>query len=187
MIYLMRHGLDDENFIGGWSDVDLIEEGIRQVESVGEKLKSSNINIEKIITSDVKRAETTSKIIRDFYPNAEIEVNALFREQNKGVLNGMEKEKAKILYPEYFGFIAVDKTYEGGESLLDLYYRMKKCIDYILSIEDDTLIITHRGVINMIYYIFNNIELDMNKERFNVDHASVHELNKGKRMIRKVF
>ena len=59
MIYLMRHGLDDENFIGGWSDVDLIEEGIRQVESVGEKLKSSNIDIEKIITSDVKRAVTT--------------------------------------------------------------------------------------------------------------------------------
>ena len=64
---------------------------------------------------------------------------------------------------------------------------MKKCIDYILSIEDGTLIITHRGVINMIYYILNNIELDMNKERFNVDHASVHELNKEKRMIRKVF
>ena len=187
MIYLMRHGLDDENYIGGWSEVDLVEEGIRQVKSTGEKMKSSNINIERIITSDVKRAVTTSKIIREFYPNAKIEENILFREQNKGVLNGMEKEKAKRLYPDYFEFVTIDKTYEGGESLHDLYYRVKKYINYILSTEDDTLIITHRGVINMIYYILNNIELDMNKERFNVDHASVHELDKEKRMIRKVF
>ena len=32
MIYLIRHGLDDEAYIGGWSDVDLISEGIEQVE-----------------------------------------------------------------------------------------------------------------------------------------------------------
>ena len=31
MIYLMRHGQDDENYIGGWSDVSLIPEGIVQV------------------------------------------------------------------------------------------------------------------------------------------------------------
>ena len=31
------------------------------------------------------------------------------------------------------------------------------------------------------------VQKRLNKERFNVDHASVHELNKGKRMIRKVF
>ena len=28
MIYLMRHGQDDENYIGGWSDVSLLSEGI---------------------------------------------------------------------------------------------------------------------------------------------------------------
>ena len=31
MIYLVRHGLDDENYIGGHSSVDLIDEGIIQV------------------------------------------------------------------------------------------------------------------------------------------------------------
>ena len=36
MIYLVRHGLDDENYIGGWSDVDLIDEGIKQIESTRE-------------------------------------------------------------------------------------------------------------------------------------------------------
>ena len=27
MIYLLRHGLDDESYIGGYSDVSLIPEG----------------------------------------------------------------------------------------------------------------------------------------------------------------
>lgn len=187
MLYLMRHGLDDENYIGGWSDVDLIDEGIKQVTITGEKLKNSNISINKIITSDVKRALTTSKIIKEFYPGIPIEEANMFREQSKGIINGMEKERVKKLYPEYFDSVTVDTVYEGGESLRDLYYRMREYLDYILSIEDDTLIVTHRGVINMIYYLLNNIELDMNKERFDVTHASVHELDREKRIIRKVF
>lgn len=28
MLYLMRHGLDDENYVGGWSDVGLVSKGI---------------------------------------------------------------------------------------------------------------------------------------------------------------
>ena len=31
MIYLLRHGLDDENYIGGWSEVDVINEGKMQI------------------------------------------------------------------------------------------------------------------------------------------------------------
>ena len=31
MIYLLRHGLDNEDYIGGWSNVDLTKEGIKQV------------------------------------------------------------------------------------------------------------------------------------------------------------
>ena len=31
MIYLMRHGKDDERYVGGYSDVDLTREGQRQV------------------------------------------------------------------------------------------------------------------------------------------------------------
>ena len=110
MIYLMRHGLDDETFVGGWSDVDLVDEGINQVTKTGELLKSNGIVINKIITSDVKRAVTTSKIIHEFYPNVSIEESNIFREQNKGILNGMEKEKAESLYPEYFDYVNVDKV-----------------------------------------------------------------------------
>ena len=52
--------------------------------------------------------------------------------------------------------------------------------------EDDTLIVTHRGYINMLYYILNDIPLDMKKERFDVVTASVHEYDKEKNTIRRI-
>jgi hypothetical protein len=37
------------------------------------------------------------------------------------------------------------------------------------------------------YYILNNIELDMDKEKFLVAHASVHEMDIEKRLIRRIY
>ena len=45
MIYLMRHGMDDESKIGGWSTSLLSIEGINQVKSTLEYLKNNNIKI----------------------------------------------------------------------------------------------------------------------------------------------
>ena len=79
-----------------------------------------------------------------------------------------------------------DTIYPEGESLRMLYERMKDYINKIISLEDDTLLITHRGVINMIYYILNDIPLDFDKKRFGVETASVHELDVKNMSIRKV-
>ena len=63
MIYLMRHGLDDENFIGGWSDIDLTSDGKKQIIESTDFIIKNKLSIKKIISSDVKRAVTTSKIV----------------------------------------------------------------------------------------------------------------------------
>ena len=62
MIYLLRHGLDDENYIGGWSEVDLIPEGIDQVNNTLDKMIEEGIKIDKVIVSDVLRAKTTAEL-----------------------------------------------------------------------------------------------------------------------------
>lgn len=187
MIYLMRHGLDDETYIGGWSDVDLVEEGIKQVNETAKYLKENDIRIKRIISSDVKRAISTADIVGSYFPDVDIVKSSLFREQNKGIYNGQNKEIAEKSNLDFFSAITIDTIYEGGESLRDLYNRVSEYLEYLLSLEDGTLIITHRGVINMLYYILYNIELDMVKKRFNVTHASLHELDKTKKHIRKVF
>lgn len=184
MIYLIRHGLDDERFIGGYSNVGLTKEGINQIHKSSIWLKENVRNINKIYTSDVKRAIQSAQIINSYF-NLEIETTDTLRELDKGLLNGLDKEIAKTNYPDYIEVNNINIKYPDGESMLDLYNRIKKLLDTINNY-DNSLIITHRGVINMIYILLNNDELTMDKEKYNVTHASVHELNLEKKMIRRI-
>ena len=47
MIYLLRHGLDDESRIGGYSDVPLIKEGIEKTKEARSFIEN-NIEFNKI-------------------------------------------------------------------------------------------------------------------------------------------
>lgn len=182
MIYLMRHGLDDENYIGGYSNIGLIEEGITQVEESIGYIK--NLNINKIVCSDVLRAKQTAQIINKSL-NLELICDKDLRELDKGLLNGMDKTKATKLYPKYFDKLTIYDKYPNGEAMIDLYRRIKLLLSDIERYEN-YLLITHRGVINMMYYILNDLDLDMEKERFDVTHASIHELDKKNLIIRRI-
>lgn len=183
MIYLMRHGLDDENYVGGYSDVPLINEGINQVEDSTRYIK--NLKINSIICSDVLRAHQTAYIISQQLGKVMKQDESL-RELDKGLLNGMDKKIAEKLYPKYFKKLTIYDKYPKGECMLDLYLRIKELLKYMDKYEN-SLLVTHRGVINMIYYILNGIELSMDKERFGVTHASIHELNIQKNLIRRIY
>ena len=161
MIYFMRHGQDDENYVGGWSDVPLITSGEEEV------LETANI-VNNVLKVDIS-------------------LDSNLREQNKGLLNGLLKDIAYNKYPGFKdGEITVDTVFPEGESLRDLYNRIKDYFNDITELEDDTLIITHRGVINMIYYLLYDKEVDIDKKQFGVTTASIHELDKTKKAIRKV-
>ena len=183
MIYLLRHGLDDENYIGGYSDIRLIDEGKRQVEAAIPIL-IEKCKFDRIVSSDIERAKETANIVSERI-NVPVEYNQDLRELNKGLLNGMLKEKAKIIYPEYMNVNDINTRYPEGESMLDFYKRINESLDRILKL-DNALLVTHRGVINMLYFILNNIPLDMDKEKFGVTHASLHEINPKQKTIRKV-
>ena len=92
----------------------------------------------------------------------------------------------KSIYKNYLKNVEVDVVFPGGESLEDLYERIKKNLAYFMNLDDDTLIITHRGVINMFYYLLEEKRLDMNKKQFGVTVASVHELDRFKQTIKRI-
>ena len=107
------------------------------------------------------------------------------RELDKGLLTGMKKVDAYKKYPNYVDVDDISVKYPNGESMQDLYNRV---VSYIDNFNDDNcLIVTHRGVINMIYYYCNNIPLSMDKEKFGVIYASIHKLDKKAREITKIF
>ena len=72
--------------------------------------------------------------------------------------------------------------------MIDLYKRVRELlINGYFNDKDLSLLVTHRGFINMLYFILNDIDLSLDKEKFNVTHASVHELDIKNKRIRKLF
>ncbi len=185
MIYLMRHGLDDERYIGGWSSNDLTLIGQGQVIKSAHFIKDSKFDIKRIYSSDIKRAIITSKIISDIL-DIPIEFTPALRELNKGLLNGMKVEDALFKFPQCSRDIGINFKYPEGEAMVDLYNRVSVLLKE-LEHQDHILLVTHRGVINMIYFILNGIKLNMDKTQFGVTHASIHELDIEGKVIRKVY
>lgn len=184
MIYLIRHGLDDESYIGGYSNVGLINLGVEQIEKSSKWLLEQRYDIKKIYSSDITRALESANIIAK-YLNIPICVDSNLREQDKGILNGMKKEEAIRKYSDYLYTDDINLKYPDGESLKDLYLRVK-CVLSFISDYDNSLLVTHRGVINMLYYLTCNDLLDMNKGRYDVVHGSVHEFDIKKVKIRRI-
>ena len=91
MIYLMRHGLDDERFIGGYSNNHLTNEGVRSVCQARDYIVNKGLVINKIFTSDILRAIETADIVNTKLHVPVIQMKYL-RELDKGLLNGLNLE-----------------------------------------------------------------------------------------------
>lgn len=185
MIYLVRHGLDDERFIGGFSDVGLTFKGKLQVKEMIEFLKETSLHFDRIYSSDIKRARETAEMIGEEF-KVPILLDERLREQDKGIFNGEFAIKAKIEHPNFFENIKVDTVYPEGESLNSFHKRIYVNLPFFLE-QNNSLVVTHRGVINAIYYDVNQIPVDMDKEKFGVTHASIHEYNPKTKTIRKIY
>jgi len=188
MIYLLRHGLDDENYVGGHSNVDLIDEGIDQVKRSALFIKD-NLNIKTIITSDIKRSVSSALIVKEII-NEDIPFvcDSRLRELDKGDLTGRLRISLNPFEKRVLNMQDINEKYPNGESMQDMYDRVKYLVDSgYFGDKQSSLIVTHRGIINMLYFMFNNEPLTMNKKKFNVEHASVHELDIEKRRIKRIF
>lgn len=186
MIYLLRHGLDDENYIGGHSNIPLTETGINQIKDSALYI-FNNLEIDNIYTSDIKRAQESAEIVNELL-NKEIILDKNLRELDKGLLTGKDKKTLTKEEIKNLNTKDINEKISSGESMQDLYNRVTKLLegDYFNN-KDKSLIVTHRGFINMIYYYLNNEPLTMNKELYNVDHASIHKLDIKNKKIEKIY
>ena len=173
MIYLMRHGADDPDRLGGWSACGLTDTGKRQVYQARKRL--ANLGITEIYTSDLPRAKQTAEIVAD---ELRLPVTLLpaFREVNNGVLAGMPKAQAARDFPGVF-WKTLDwtQTYPGGESPQQFCERIKAAwLALKYSAQDQTvLLVTHGGVINLILCIENNVPYTNRELHFPVQAAEI--------------
>lgn len=152
-ILITRHGQTDWNVLGkiqGQTDIELNDNGRQQAKETGELIKNENIDI--IITSPLKRAKETAKIINENFNVTIIEDNRLM-ERNFGKSEGLTKDdrrKLKEINPEVNDVWNYNKNidFNGMETMQDFCNRIYKFLDEIINKYryKNILIVTHGGV-----------------------------------------
>ena len=181
-IVFVRHGKDDDAYRGGWSSLWLLDEGKRQSQAVADYFRTtSEYKIEYIVSSDLNRTIETAEYIASAL-DLPIHTDTRLRECNNGDLAGILNSEALVKFPGLFwNTLAMDEAYPNGESPAAFYLRIKEWFDDIikssLTNNGDLLVVTHGGVINIIYYLVKELEWTNKKPQFPIDKCSIHVLN----------
>jgi 2,3-bisphosphoglycerate-dependent phosphoglycerate mutase len=129
-LILVRHGKSEWNLLGKWTgftDVGLVEQGIREAQHAGECLR--DIPIDCAFVSDLRRAKETFTEICRVLDREDIKTvtHPAIKERDYGVYTGKNKWEVK----EEIGEEAFQKLRRGwdvqipqGETLKDVYARV---------------------------------------------------------------
>ena len=94
-ITAVRHGQDETDKLGGWSENHLTEEGIDQVRELTRQLSHE---YDLILSSDLNRTKESAEIIQEKL-NIPIVYEKQLRETNNGILKNLTKKEAFDQYP----------------------------------------------------------------------------------------
>ena len=158
MLYIARHGQtiwNVQNKVCGITDVELTEKGREQAKALASAVADKNINV--IISSPLKRAVETSKIVSEIC-NIPMETDERLIEQNYGIYEGVDRKNEEFLSNKRnFAY-----KYPGGESMMQVAYRVYGLLDEINGKYKDknVLIISHGGVCRIINTYFRDMTND---------------------------
>ena len=138
-LILLRHGQSQwnlENRFTGWEDVSLTEKGIGEARTAGKLMQKNNIQIDKIFSSTLKRANHTAELaIREMNlkhlwnkENLNITKDKNLNERDYGDLVGLNKKETAKKYGEEQVHIwrrSFDIKPPGGESLKNVLDRVQ--------------------------------------------------------------
>lgn len=150
-IFIFRHGQTDDNknkIFSGWRQADLTEDGIKEAEAIGEKLKNEPVT--KAYCSDLIRSRHTLEIaLRPHNPQPPIVEDPRIKERDYGQLTGTSKAELKEKDPENFEkwHRSYDVPPPGGESIQDVEGRVMPFIQEMLASlkPDDVVFIAAHG------------------------------------------
>lgn len=166
-IYFTRHGETEWNRefrFQGKLNSELTELGILAAELLSERFEE--IEIDKIISSPLKRAYHTAEIIKG---NKHIDIIKIpgFQEINLGDFEGMQYSEIKTKYYEILKRIEDDpftNAYPNGENLIDFYNRVEKAFKDVIDENrgKKVLIVAHGGTIKCIESLVRKVKLTKN-------------------------
>ena len=147
-VYLIRHGESEANAGGyhsGWAPVSLTEKGRAQARETAALIE--NVSFDRIIASDLKRAQETARII---FPNRDIEFCADIRELDtshlfKRKVTDLKEELGEV-------YLNARRTFDYGplgcEPQAAFLARVRRFFDSMASLDcERAAIVSHAGVI----------------------------------------
>ena len=176
-LLLVRHGLTGDNSsrrFSGHTDTGLSADGIRQVESLRDRLVEEKIDA--VFSSDLKRAMLTAEIISSGH-EVEIASCTELREMNYGVAEGLTFEEISLHHPELAESIrnfSLDLGFPGGENFRGFIDRTCRFMDRLKEQEQDQtiLIVSHSGALRTLVCDLLDLEQE-NWRKFRLDNASL--------------
>lgn len=163
MLILVRHGqslYNEANLLTGHVDTKLSKKGIKEINAVGDNLKSKSIRFDYVFTSPLSRCTQTADIIleKTFSVCDVTSVNRLI-ERDCGDLSGVEKSEAMIKMGER-KFRAMrrsfDIPYPNGESFDDVTNRMISWVqEDLLPLHNkgQTLVVSHKQTLRALCFL----------------------------------
>ena len=160
-LILLRHGQSQwnlENRFTGWKNVPLTEKGEAEAKKAGELIKKHNINIDRVFSSVLERANRTAEIaIKKAELNNLLENNKIImtsseklNERDYGDLVGLNKQETADKFGKDQVHIwrrSYDTPPPNGESLKDVVERVspyfKENIKPLIDKGDNILIAAH--------------------------------------------
>lgn len=110
--------------------------------------------------------------------NLELEINSEFRETNNGILAGMSNDIANQKYPGLFwNSLEWDEHYPQGESPQVFFERIKTgwklFSDIIIRDNKNTVLVTHGGVINVIFHLIRGTKYSNKENPERISYATM--------------
>lgn len=178
-LIFVRHGqsmANLENIFAGTYDVDLSPKGHMQAEKTAIYV-AENYKIDKIYSSDLKRAYSTAKHIADRL-DLDIITETGLREISAGQWEGMHFDDLEKNFPDEYSIWKNDigkAVCPGGESVKHLGERVTNILSQIAekNCGKTVLIATHATPIRVIECLWQNLSLDKMKDIPWVSNASV--------------
>lgn len=182
-LLLVRHGESTANrrdVFAGQINPELEEKGISQAKITANYI-ASNFNVDKIYSSDLKRAYQTALSLSEIL-NIKVIEDKNLREIDGGIWEGAKYSSLMSLYPEEFKKW-IDDTSEsycpGGETVKQLTKRIMNALTKIAEDNDGKTIAvyTHATPIRVAQTVIETGTLDEMKNIDWVSNASVTILN----------
>lgn len=159
-LILLRHGHaynQKLDLLAGDQEFPLTAKGRGQAKNLAELMADEKFSVDKVYCSTVNRCKDT---IEHFLVNSNIIpiYTDSLREINVGDYAHMEYEKIHEM-PDFadFGYKS-GRAFPGGESFKEFRDRVEEFIDSLSNVEN-SLVVTHSGVINIILHRFYNIDI----------------------------